>query len=52
MSGHYATGEVWVGNLGSADEADEVQRIVEAVLASAGYEATVSVTATAYAEEG
>jgi len=51
MSSYYATADVWIGNLDSADEAEDVRDLIDAALASAGYEATVTITANAYPEE-
>jgi hypothetical protein len=43
MSSHHATGTVWVGNLDSEDEADEIRELIESALGEAGYHATVSI---------
>lgn len=45
MSSHYATGDVWISNLDSPDEADDVRDIVENALRGAGYYATATITA-------
>lgn len=49
MSSHYATADVWVGNLGSEDEAEEVSALIEEALSGSGYQVTVTVIAHAYA---
>lgn len=45
MSSHYATGTVWVSNLDSESEAEDVQEVIENALRSAGYYASVDITA-------
>jgi hypothetical protein len=45
MSSHYATGTVWISNLDSEGEADDVRDIVESALRSAGYYADATITA-------
>ncbi|MFB7378580.1 hypothetical protein ACFC6U_27910 [Kitasatospora purpeofusca] len=48
MSKHFANVEVFVSNLESANEADDVVALVEAALNGRGYQASVSATAHAY----
>lgn len=48
MSSHYATADVWIGNLDSEDEADHIRDLIDAALSGAGYQATVNITANAY----
>lgn len=45
MSSHFATADVWVGNLDNEDELDTIAQLIEDALSGAGYQATVSVTA-------
>lgn len=45
MSTHYATGTVHVSNLDSEDEATDVAELIESALRSAGYYASVDITA-------
>lgn len=46
MPDYYATADVWIGNLDSADEADRVRELIETALCD--YQATVAVTAEPY----
>jgi hypothetical protein len=48
MSSHYATADVWIGNLDSEDEAEHITEIIDTALGAAGYHATVTVTASPY----
>lgn len=48
MSSHYATADVWIGNLDSENEADDIEALIEKALRSAGYHGTVTVTANPY----
>lgn len=45
MGSHYATGTVWISNLDSEGEAEDAKEIIESALRSAGYYASVDVTA-------
>lgn len=51
MSSHYATVDVWIGNLDSEDEAEHVRDLIDAALGSAGYQASVTITVNAYQEK-
>ena len=51
MSSHYATGDVWIGNLDSEDDAEHIAEIIDTALGAAGYQATVTITANAYPEQ-
>lgn len=51
MSSHYATADVWIGNVDSEDEAEHITELLNAALAGAGYHATVDVTVNAYQEK-
>jgi len=51
VSSHYADLSVWIGNLDSEDEAEEVTAVIESALRGAGYKATVSVDAVAEHKE-
>lgn len=51
MSSHYANLSVWIGNLDSEEEAEDVTAIIESALSGAGYTATVSVDAVAEYQE-
>ncbi|MFB7592387.1 hypothetical protein [Streptomyces sp. NPDC056169] len=44
MSSHYATGDIWIGNLDGPDEIATVAEIVEGALRSAGYKVSVTLT--------
>jgi hypothetical protein len=43
VSSHYANLSIWVSNLDSEDEAEDVTAVIESALGGAGYKATVSV---------
>lgn len=51
MYSHFADVDVWVGNLESEGEGDELASIIESALASAGFKATATVTVSAYPEK-
>jgi len=50
VNSHFATADVWIGNLDSEDEAEHVRDLIDAALGGAGYQASVTITATAYPE--
>ncbi|MFE2407080.1 hypothetical protein ACFXDE_01915 [Kitasatospora sp. NPDC059408] len=52
MSTHYATGDVWIGNVDSEDEVEHIAEIIDTALGAAGYHATVTVTAGSYGTAG
>lgn len=51
MRSHYATVDVWVGNLDSEGETEDIEELIQSALSRAGYQATVTATATAYEEQ-
>jgi hypothetical protein len=48
VSSHYATADVWIGNVDSDDEAEHITQLIDAALAGAGYHATVNITTSTY----
>jgi hypothetical protein len=50
VSSHFATADVWIGNLDGEEEAEAVRDIIDDALSGAGYQVTVTVTAHPYPE--